>query len=94
MSKFILKNQDPENIIVWSNGSSFDISILQTALQKYNIKEPWYYRNIRDVRTVVSLFPVIKNEHIFKGTLHNAIDDCINQIEYLTKTLKFLQIKK
>ena len=49
---------------------------------------PWYFRNERDVRTLVSFDPAVKFEIPFTGTIHNPIDDCIHQINYCSKIWK------
>lgn len=74
-----------ENTCVWGNPSSFDIGILTNAFNKCNIKIPWNYRNIRDLRTLTAFYPKIKDEIEFTGVKHNAIDDCKHQIKILQK---------
>ena len=81
---------DYNNNIVWSNGSCFDITILENAFEKCKLISPWVFRNIRDVRTVVSLLPQIKNSMQFQGIKHHPLDDCKNQIEYLVNTLNHI----
>lgn len=70
---------------IWGNGASFDISILEAAYYACKMKEPWLYRNERDVRTLLDLAPNVKNETLFTGVEHNPIDDCIYQIRYCSK---------
>jgi len=78
---------------VWSNGSNFDIAILQNAYQHYNLKIPWQFWNIRDVRTLVDLASDkvnVKNIK-FKGEPHNALDDALHQIKYCSLCWKALR---
>jgi len=77
---------------VWGNGPTFDLSILKTAYERNYLPVPWNHQNERCLRTVVALNPSIKENHEFKGTKHNALDDCINQIEYLFQTLVSKQL--
>lgn len=72
----------------WGNGSNFDISILDSAYRYFNMKSPWLFWNVRDVRTIVELNPIVKKETPFEGVKHNAIDDCIHQIKYVTEIIK------
>ena len=72
---------------VWSQGS-FDFVILENAFKSYGINLPWQYYKVRDCRTILSLAPKLgKLENS-----HNALEDCINQIDALQKTFKHLNI--
>lgn len=85
---------DDKNVVVWGNGSSFDIAILESAYEHVGIQIPWKYWSVNDVRTIVDLNPKIKENTKFeKGIRHNAISDCQYQIKYLTETIKTLNIK-
>lgn len=65
---------------IWGHGSCFDVVLLEDAYRRTGVDIPWHYRNIRDLRTLVSLFPVEKmpseNEHI-------AMDDAITQANWI-----------
>lgn len=78
LSDFI--DQDAE---VWGNGSIFDITILENWYRQLNIEIPWEFWNVRDVRTIVSWFDIDRSKFKRVGTHHNAIDDCLYQIEYM-----------
>lgn len=80
LSNFINKKD-----IVWGNSARFDCGILSDAYNKLNLPIPWDFRDERCVRTLVSFYPEIKNEEKIIGTYHNAIDDCIYQINYCSK---------
>jgi hypothetical protein len=79
---------------LWGNGARFDIAILEAAYFacKYEFL-PWKFRNERDVRTLVSFAPSIKENYPFTGTEHNPIDDCIHQINYCHAIWKYLNNK-
>lgn len=79
--------------IIWANSTSFDLSILKNAYNVVDLPVPWSYKNERCVRTISSLHPQIKDNWNWKGTAHNPIDDCHNQIGYLCETLKHLNLK-
>lgn len=76
--------KDPQ---VWCNGINFDFAILKNALSN---NTPWPYWSERDVRTIVSLNPSIKEAMPFNGTQHNALHDCYHQIKYCSATYQFL----
>ncbi|RPI81264.1 MAG: 3'-5' exoribonuclease, partial [Nitrosopumilales archaeon] len=49
---------------IWGNSANFDIGILEAAVFAcgYTVV-PWYFRNERDVRTLVSFAPQVKENH-------------------------------
>jgi hypothetical protein len=75
---------------IWGDGAAFDLSILKAAYYAVNEKEPWYFRNERDVRTIVMFAPKIKENMLFTGIMHNPISDCKHQIKYCTEIWKKL----
>lgn len=89
---FVKKCGDEVN--VWGNGSTFDITILSHALYKFFIETPWKYYNVKDVRTIVDINPSIKKNCPFQGVKHDALADCHHQIKYLTETLKSIKTTK
>lgn len=67
---------------VWGNGSSFDISILEDLYRQYEFAVPWNFTKVMDLRTFKRF--VGGNEPIKKsGTAHNALQDAINQANYV-----------
>lgn len=72
------------NYKIWANSPAFDCEILKNAFKKSLLPIPWNFWDERDVRTLVSIYPEIKQNCTFKGTGHNALDDCKHQIEYCT----------
>ena len=82
---------------VWGNGPTFDVSILDYAYWKcLGQKAPWPFWNVRDVRTVVQLAEgLVKKPAAFTkgGVAHNALDDCIFQVGYVSKMWQALRGK-
>jgi hypothetical protein len=73
--------------MVWGNGSSFDISMLEHAYREAKIEAPWKFWNVRDVRTIKDLGMKKINKSIFihaEGTAHNALDDAKHQARYVS----------
>lgn len=92
LSKYVLRSS-PE--AVWSNGSNFDIAILEHAFSQAGIRVPWHFRDIRDVRTIVSLGRAIgadKNDIEFVGTPHHALHDARYQADYVSYIYQALTI--
>lgn len=70
---------------LWGNGAKFDIGIIEDAYYVTKIKPTWNFRKERDVRTLVSFAPKIKEHYPFTGIMHYPIDDCKHQIAYCSE---------
>ena len=67
---------------VWGNGSTFDISILNHMYKDYDLKLPWQFNKVMDLRTFKRFQG--KNEQVKKsGVAHNALDDALSQAQYV-----------
>ncbi len=70
----------------WGNGASFDISIMENIFKQYNIKCPWQFYNVMDVRTFKRF--CAGNKKLQKsGVNHNALDDAVSQARYVLENL-------
>lgn len=69
-------------IILWANGTDFDISILHHAMNEHDITPVWAYNDVRDYRTMRKQFPTIVAPE-FTGIRHNALDDATHQLIHL-----------
>lgn len=76
----------PDRCIVWGNGATFDISILENAFRMLKMDIPWAFWDVRDVRTIVHLAQgkVEKNQTPFEGVAHNALHDAKHQARYVS----------
>lgn len=82
LNKFVEFIKQFKKVKVWGNGSSFDIVILEDLFKQYDIKVPWSYNNIMDLRTFKRF--VAKGEKLQKsGVDHNALDDAKSQAQYV-----------
>ena len=79
---FMIFENDFKDIQIWGNGARFDIGILEDAYTALKLGTPWNFRNERDVRTLVSFAPQVKEHYPISGMVHYALDDCKNQIGY------------
>ena len=78
---------------VWSH-ATFDIPILQNAYQVVGIKMPFHYRTARDIRTLVDLSGLkIPTGEMSANKTHDALEDCLYQVEYCTKCYKELMTR-
>lgn len=66
----------------WGNGSSFDITLMETIFADYDVACPWMFYNVMDLRTYRRF--IGKGKKIEKlGTDHNALDDAVSQVNYM-----------
>jgi hypothetical protein len=75
--------------LIWSQGPTYDMNILEHAYKSYGKPLPWKYYMVRDSRTVFSLWP----EQPIPAASHHALEDCRRQIDLLHDALEFLQVK-
>jgi hypothetical protein len=88
-------NQHKEKeLTVWSH-STFDIPLLYAAFTLVDVKLPWHFRQTGDIRTLSYLtkgMALNSQGNITRtGTHHNALDDVLYQIEYVSEMLRALQ---
>ena len=75
---------------IWANGPTYDMNILEHAYKSYGKSLPWQFYNVRDARTVYSLWPELPKP----ATSHHALEDCRRQIDMLQATLRHLNVKE
>jgi len=78
----------------WSNGSCFDIIILENAYRQHDIPIPWDFWNIRDTRTIYDMANRIIGKNlkpVREGTYHNALDDAIFQSQWVRNIRETLE---
>lgn len=76
---------------VWSH-ETFDFVIVMNHMQKLKIKPTFHWRNSRDISTLVHLAQGKKYFSEREGVEHDALDDCIYQIGYVSACLKKLAV--
>ena len=76
--------------LIWAQGPTYDCNILEHAYKSYHKPLPWKYYQVRDSRTVFSLWPELP----IPPTSHHALEDCRRQIGMLQDTLKYLNVKE
>lgn len=80
-----------KHVRVWSKGPTYDIMMLEHAMEQVGVKPPWEFWNVRDARTVYGLCPQLD---IRKDgpTSHRALDDCRRQIVLLREAFDILGV--
>lgn len=85
LSAFISEVKRP---VVWGNGATFDISMLENAYKALSLNIPWEFWNVNDCRTIARIakaLGVTKDDFPpLEGTAHNALDDAIYQAQYIS----------
>jgi len=78
--------EDTSRLVIWANGTDFDIPKLAYAYKVCGGNPPWKYNSVRDARTVYKLFPDygLKPPEVDK---HHALADARWQAEYLISML-------
>lgn len=84
------KTLENDNLYLWGNGILFDNKMIQHQFQSIGLEYPIYYKNDRDVRTILEIASLktgltekeikdkFQDESLVK---HNAIDDVKAQIK-------------
>jgi hypothetical protein len=79
---------------IWSQGPTFDITILEHLMAQFDIEVPWKFYQVRDLRTVQNFVGMDAKAKAIKdgGVTHNALDDVHTQIalhrHYIKKAAK------
>ena len=83
-----------KDALVWGNGATFDITILEHAYGVFDKQPPWKFWNIRDMRTLVDAAACVgfdKKKVTFKGDAHNALDDAKHQALVMSEAFSFIR---
>lgn len=84
---------DIKDLYLWGNGILFDNRLIKEKMEKYKLTYPIFYRNDRDMRTIVEC-AALKNGQTSEefrntvgriGTAHDAFDDVLTQIQVVSR---------
>lgn len=76
---------------IWSKGPTYDIMMLENAMEQVGVRIPWSFWNVRDARTVYGLCPTLNTTK--NGPIsHRALDDCRRQIVLLREAFEILGV--
>ena len=76
--------------VFWCQGPLFDYAILQNLYTQLGHPQPWQYWQIRDSRTLFSLY---REPTVEKTDAHNALADCYYQAKKVQRYYKQLNLK-
>lgn len=81
-----------DNLFVWGNGATFDISLLENAYTQHYQRAPWEFRDVRDYRTLRHLAAMANFECDSTITVaHDALADATAQAKYAMKAMAYLK---
>ena len=73
---------EKQNRLIWGNGASFDVPLLEAAYEAVGLTPPWNYWGSMCFRTMKNLYrDVVPPPR--EGTHHNALDDAKHQAQHL-----------
>lgn len=85
-------NSIPPGVCVWGNGSIFDVVITENTLNAFDIKIPWEFYHVRDLRTLADMAGVNPRDCVFDGDKHNALHDALHQTKIALYCKKLLGV--
>jgi len=77
MQEFVEWVAPHKGLVVWSNGATFDIMIMEHILKSYDLAVPWHFWNQRCYRTIKSIFKIENGKK--NDQKHNALADAVFQ---------------
>lgn len=75
--------------LIWANSPSFDCVILRTAFEYCGFSTPWPFWRERDIRTLVALYPALR-EIPFEGVKHHALHDARHEARQVIEGLRLV----
>lgn len=93
LSKWVLKlagskAKSTRKAYVWGNGSSFDITLLETLYKDFGVECPWMFYKVMDLRTFKRFCAAGRKVEVLEGDAHNALDDAKAQAQYVLDVIK------
>lgn len=87
LAEFIKAANGNDVVTVWSNGSIFDLKILEVTYANLGVEAPWGFRAVNDCRTVERLVEgFVTRDNIDRDGLHHgALDDAKYQVKYISE---------
>ena len=82
---------------IWSNGPTFDETIMRSLFKRCGVKFPVHFRGSRCCRTIAGLARDMgfdsreALESVREGDVHNALDDAVHQCRWVGACARFLE---
>lgn len=75
----------------WCRGTHFDMVILESMLGEHDLRPPWRYNQILDLRTLHRVSGYLGREDVDPDMPHDALADCRCELPMLAWTLGALR---
>jgi DNA polymerase III epsilon subunit-like protein len=76
---------------VWARGPQLDVCALEHLMRECNVEVPWKYSDVRDLRTMTAMFPLLGPERSGHHLPHDAYYDAHHQALVLVEILKHIE---
>lgn len=81
--------------MVWGNGPSFDMTVLEHAYARTGVAVPWKFWNVQCCRTIKRLATGLGwAQPERQGVHHDALDDAVYQAQWVSSAWCHLQAKQ
>lgn len=81
--------------MVWGNGPSFDMTVLEHAYARTGIAVPWKFWNVQCCRTIKRLAASTGwTQPQRQGVHHDALDDAVYQAQWVSSAWRHLKDKQ
>lgn len=86
------------NVRIWS-ATLFDSDVLNAAFKRINettsiLIQFWETRDCRALRDIGDLYPDLIRDKSIQPATHNAYEDCVRQIKYITEVTQYIESVK
>lgn len=76
---------------VWAMPAAFDVVIVEHAFGVEGITTPWRYNAARDVRTILEVADLGKEDRVLPEVAHDALADAVSQAKTVAKAFQKLK---
>lgn len=81
------QQRDNKPLVMISQGSDYDFPLLGNLFAAFGEQTPWHYRNVRDLRTLSALFPIVKPYRTFKDhTAKGDVQGMLSKVQVMAQT--------
>jgi exodeoxyribonuclease VIII len=85
----LVPGEDP--LRLWSNGATFDITLLENAMAQAHIPATWKYTASRDMRTLVDIAKPFEHSVVREGVQHDALADARYQAAVVSELWRHIK---
>lgn len=86
--QFVILQRAIVDFRIWAMPAAFDVVIIENALRTELFGVPWKYNESRDVRTIMEVAEISKDERVLPDVAHDALSDAIAQAKTVAKAFQ------